>query len=112
MAAIVIDANDGIHNIAARAATTVQEMTLPKWTRRVSVAVRSGGADVEVGWTGVDGAASFATATLWILCPGGASVNDLEVPHKYVEGNTIALFVRCQATTATTIDFVCTGAAL
>jgi len=112
MAAIVINAEDGIHNISARTVTTVQEMTLPKWARRVSVAVRSGGADLEVGWTGTDGAASFSTASLWILCPGGASVNDLEVPHKYIEGATIALFVRCQATTSTTIDFVCTGAAL
>ena len=111
MAAIVIDANDGIHNIAGRAATTVQEMTLPKWARRVSVAVRSGGADLEVAWTGTDGGASL-TSGLWILCPGGASVNDLEVPHKYIEGATIALFVRCQATTSTNIDFVCTGAAL
>lgn len=111
MPAIVIDANDGLHNIAARAATTVQEMTLPKWTRRVSVAVQAGGAAVEVGWSGTDGAASL-TAGTFILCPGGSSLNDLEVPHKYVEGNTIALFVRCQATTSTNIDFVCTGAAL
>jgi hypothetical protein len=112
MAAIVIDANDGIHNIAARAATTVQEMTLPKWTRRVSVAVRAGGADLEVAWSGTDGAASFSTATLWVLCPGGSSLNDLEVPHKYVEGNALALFIRCQATTSTNIDFVCTSAGL
>jgi hypothetical protein len=111
MAAIVIDANDGIHNIAARAATTVQEMTLPKWCRRVSVAVQAGGAPVEVAWSGTDGGASL-TSGLFILCPGGSSVNDLEVPHKYVEGNVIGLFVRCQAATSTNIDFVCTGAAL
>ena len=111
MAAIVIDANDGIHNIAARAATTVQEMTLPKWCRRVSVAVQAGGAPVEVAWSGTDGAASL-TSGLFVLCPGGSSLNDLEVPHKYIEGNVIALFVRCQASSATNIDFVCTGAAL
>lgn len=111
MAAIVIDANDGIHNIAARAATTVQEMILPKWTRRVSVAVQAGGAPVEMAWSGTDGGASL-TSGLFILCPGGSSLNDLEVPHKYVEGNVIALFVRCQAATSTNIDFVCTGAAL
>jgi hypothetical protein len=112
MAAIVIDANDGIHNLSAVTSTVINEFTLPKWTRRVSVAVRAGGADVEVAWTGVDGAASFATGTLWVLCPGGSSLNDLEVPHKYVEGATIALFVRTQTTTSTTIDVVCTGAAL
>ena len=111
MAAIVIDANDGIHNIAARTATTVQEMTLPKWCRRVSVAVQAGGAPVEVSWSGTDGAAGL-TAGLFILCPGGSSLNDLEVPHKYVEGNVLALFVRCQATTSTNIDFVCTGTVL
>lgn len=111
MAAIVIDANDGIHNIAARAATTVQEMTLPKWTRRVSVAVQASGASVEVAWSGTDGAANL-TSGLFVLCPGGSSLNDLEVPHKYVEGNVIALFVRCQATTSTNIDFVCTGTVL
>lgn len=111
MPAITIDANDGIHNIAARAATTVQEMVLPKWTRRVSVAVQAGGAATEVAWSGTDGAAGL-TAGLWVLCPGGSSLNDLEVPHKYIEGNTISLFVRCQATTSTNIDFVCTGTAL
>lgn len=111
MAAIQIDTTDGLHNIAGRAATTVQEMYLPKWARRVSLAVRSGGADVEVAWTGTDGGASL-TAGLWVLCPAGQSISDLEVPHKYVEGNTLSLFVRCQATTSTTIDFVCTGAAL
>lgn len=112
MAAIVVNAEDGLHNIAARTATTVQEMQLPKWTRRVSLAVRAGGSDLEVAWTGVDAAASFATSTLWILCPSGQSIADLEVPHKYLEGNVLSLFVRCQATTSTNIDFVCTGAAL
>lgn len=111
MAAIVIDPNDGLHNIAARAATTVQEMQLPKWCERVSISVRSGGADLEVGWSGTDGAATL-TGSIWILCPGGSSLNDLEVPHKYIEGNVLSLFVRCQATTATTIDFVCSGVTL
>ena len=87
-------------------------MQLPKWTRRVSLAVRAGGSDVEVAWTGVDAAASFATSTLWVLCPSGQSIADLEIPHKYLEGAVISLFVRCQATTSTNIDFVCTGAAL
>lgn len=111
MAAIVIDPNDGLHNIAARTATTVQEMTLPKWTRRVSVAVHAGGSAVEVAWSGTDGGAGL-TAGLWVLCPGGSSLNDLEVPHKFVEGATLSLFVRCQATTSTNIDFVCTGTVL
>lgn len=112
MAAATVDAGDGIHNIAARTVTTVQQVILPKWTRRVSVAVRAGGADVEVAWTGVIDTASFATATLWVLCPAGSALNELLVPQsKFVGGDVISLWIRDTAATATTIDLVCSDRA-
>lgn len=108
MAAATVDPGDGIHQIAARAATTVQQVILPKWTRRVSLAVRSGGSDVEVAWTGVLDAASFATATLWVLCPAGSALNDLVVPQsKFQSGDVISIWIRDVTATATTIDLVC-----
>lgn len=109
MAAATIDPVDGLGNIPARAATTVQQVILPAWAHRVAVAVRSGGADVEVAWTGVLDAASFATATLWVLVPAGSSVNLVVPQSKFQSGSVKSLWIRDTAATATTIDFVCTG---
>ena len=106
MATITVNVGDGIHSASGIAASTVREYALPSWAQSVLVtAPESGGADLEVAWTGTDGAAS-STSGRFVPVKAGGGV-ELELPPVYTASSSKLLYVRPTSTSSTTIAVVC-----
>jgi hypothetical protein len=95
----------GLRTDLAVASTDVVEYQLPVWTEYVDVsATDSGGADLEVSWTGSDGDPSF-TGEAYAVVKAGSARTLRRPPH--VRLSDVSIFVRCKAATATDITIQC-----
>lgn len=105
--ATTVDPAYGIRVDASVAASTVREYTLPAWTRSVQVkAPESGGADLEVAWSGTDTNGSSTANQYSVIKAGGADLYEVPIAVK-AAGNAPKIYVRPTSTSATTIEIRC-----